>query len=87
MTLVEVIEEEADEDLRRLAGVGDERITDSVRQIVPARFWWLLVNLLTAILAYRRHQAIRRHHRAHGGAGRADADRRLHGRVTPAPRP
>src|SRR5262245_9112103 len=49
--VVEVIEEEAEEDLRRLAGVGDERITDSVRQIVPARFWWLFVNLLTAILA------------------------------------
>ena len=49
--VVEVIQEEADEDLRRLAGVGDERITDSVRQIVPARFWWLLVNLGTAILA------------------------------------
>jgi magnesium transporter len=49
--VVEVIEGEADEDLRRLAGIGDERITDSVRQIVPARFWWLFVNLLTAILA------------------------------------
>ena len=34
--VVEVIEEEADEDLRWLAGVGDERITDSVRQIAPA---------------------------------------------------
>jgi magnesium transporter len=49
--VVEVIEGEADEDLRRLAGVGDERITDSVRQIVPSRFWWLFVNLATAILA------------------------------------
>ena len=49
--VVEVIEEEADEDLRRLSGVGDERISDSVRQIVPARFWWLFVNLITAILA------------------------------------
>ena len=49
--VVEVIEEEADEDLRRLAGVGDERISDSVRQIVPGRFWWLFVNLATAILA------------------------------------
>src|SRR5204863_7363575 len=49
--VVDVIEGEADEDLRPLAGVGDERITDSVRQIVPARFWWLFVNLLTAILA------------------------------------
>ena len=33
--VVEVIEEEADEDLRRLAGVGDESITDSVREMVP----------------------------------------------------
>ena len=49
--VVEVIEDEADEDLRRLSGVGDERITDSVRKIVPARFWWLFVNLITAILA------------------------------------
>lgn len=49
--VVEVIEEEADEDLRRLSGLGDEGISDSVRQIVPGRFWWLFVNLLTAILA------------------------------------
>ncbi|MDX2201197.1 MAG: magnesium transporter [Hyphomicrobiaceae bacterium] len=49
--VVEVIEEEADEDLRRLSGVGDESISDSVRQIVPGRFWWLFVNLFTAILA------------------------------------
>jgi len=49
--MVAVIEEEADEDLRRLSGLGDERISDSVRQIVPARFSWLFVNLFTAILA------------------------------------
>jgi len=49
--VVEVIEQEADEDAKLLAGVGDERITDSVRQITPPRFSWLLVNLLTAILA------------------------------------
>ena len=30
--VVEVIEEEADEDLRRLGGVGDESVTDSVRR-------------------------------------------------------
>lgn len=49
--VVEVIEQEADEDIKRLAGVGDEHLTDSVRQIAPPRFWWLFVNLLTAILA------------------------------------
>jgi magnesium transporter len=47
----EVIEQEADEDAKLLAGVGDERLSDSVRQITPPRFSWLLVNLFTAILA------------------------------------
>jgi magnesium transporter len=49
--VVEVLEQEADEDIRALAGVGDEHLTDSVRKIVPGRFWWLLINLGTAILA------------------------------------
>jgi len=49
--VVEVIEQEADEDAKLLAGVGDEEVTDSVRQIMPPRFAWLFVNLLTAILA------------------------------------
>jgi len=49
--VVEVIEQEADEDAKLMAGVGDERLSDSVRQITPPRFSWLLVNLLTAILA------------------------------------
>ena len=49
--VVEVIEQEADEDAKLLAGVGDERLSDSVRQITPPRFSWLLVNLMTAILA------------------------------------
>ncbi len=49
--VVEVIEQEADEDAKLLAGVGDEQVTDSVRQIMPPRFAWLFVNLITAILA------------------------------------
>ncbi len=49
--VVEVIEQEADEDAKLLAGVGDEELSDSVRQIMPPRFAWLFVNLLTAILA------------------------------------
>lgn len=49
--VVEVIEQEADEDIKRLAGVGDEELRDSVRAIAPPRFNWLFVNLLTAILA------------------------------------
>ena len=49
--VVEVIQDEADEDVKRLAGVGDERLSDSVLHIAPPRFWWLFVNLGTAILA------------------------------------
>jgi magnesium transporter len=49
--VVEVIEEEADEDLRRLGGVGDESVTDSVLYTVRNRFVWLFINLGTALLA------------------------------------
>jgi len=49
--VVEVVQEEAGEDIFRLAGVGDEGITESFRTIVGSRFTWLFVNLLTAILA------------------------------------
>jgi magnesium transporter len=49
--VVEVIEHEVEEDAKLLAGVGDERLSDSVREIAPPRFSWLFVNLFTAILA------------------------------------
>ena len=46
-----VLKEEAEEDVLRLAGVGDEEITDSVLQKTKRRFNWLLLNLFTALLA------------------------------------
>lgn len=49
--IVDVIQEEADEDIRALAGVGDEEISDSVFGAVKSRVTWLGVNLLTAIFA------------------------------------
>jgi magnesium transporter len=49
--VVEVIEEETEEDLRLLAGVGNESLADSVLTTVRSRFWWLFINLGTAILA------------------------------------
>lgn len=49
--IVDVIQEEAEEDLLALAGVGDEEISDSVMTIARSRFTWLVVNLATAILA------------------------------------
>jgi magnesium transporter len=49
--IVDVIHEEAGEDIRRLAGVGDEEISDDVWSTLKSRLTWLFVNLLTAILA------------------------------------
>ena len=50
--VVDVIEEEADEDLKALGGVtSDEELSDNVWTIAKGRFNWLLVNLATAFLA------------------------------------
>jgi magnesium transporter len=48
----DVIEEEAEEDIKALGGVtSDEELSDSVWSIARGRFNWLLVNLATAFLA------------------------------------
>ena len=46
-----VLKEEAEEDALRLAGVGDEVITDGIITKTKRRFNWLLLNLFTAFLA------------------------------------
>ena len=46
-----VLKEEAEEDALRLAGVGDEEITDGILKKTQRRFNWLLLNLFTAFLA------------------------------------
>jgi len=46
-----VLKDEAEEDVLRLAGVGDEVITDGVLTKTKRRFNWLLLNLFTAFLA------------------------------------
>ena len=48
---MEALEEEAEEDIRRLGGVGDEELSDGVFEIARGRFVWLAVNLCTAILS------------------------------------
>ncbi len=49
---VEVMGEEAEEDLLRLGGVaGDESLADKVWRTTRRRFPWLAVNLVTSILA------------------------------------
>ena len=46
-----VLKEETEEDTLRLAGVGDEEITDGVITKTKRRFNWLLLNLFTAFIA------------------------------------
>ncbi len=50
--IVDVIEEEAEEDIKALGGVTrHEELSDSVWTIARGRFPWLLANLATALLA------------------------------------
>lgn len=48
--VVDVIHEEAGEDLLKLGGVSDSDISRPALSTVRARFWWLAVNLFTAFL-------------------------------------
>ena len=47
--IVDVIHEEADEDIKLLAGVGDEDISDTTFDTVRSRVPWLVINLFTAV--------------------------------------
>ena len=50
--IVDVIQQEADEDVKALGGVrASEELSDSVFGIARSRFLWLFVNLLTAFAA------------------------------------
>ncbi|MDB5539186.1 MAG: mgtE [Devosia sp.] len=49
--IVDVIHEEATEDIKLLGGVGDEELSDNVISTVRSRAPWLVVNLFTAMLA------------------------------------
>ncbi len=48
---MEVLGEEAEEDIKLLGGVGDESLTDSIIATTRQRFPWLGVNLITSIIA------------------------------------
>ena len=49
--VIDIVQQEAEEDIKRLGGVGDEEISDTVLTAMRSRFSWLLINLATAILA------------------------------------
>ncbi len=48
---MEVLEEEAEEDIQRLVGLGSSRLTDGILVTTRRRFPWLAVNLITSVLA------------------------------------
>lgn len=49
--IVDVMEEEAEEDILALAGVKEGDVNISIGEIARTRFGWLFVNLITAVLA------------------------------------
>ena len=49
--VVDVIQEEAEEDLLRMGGVGDEELSDTILATSRSRVPWLAVNLVTAFVA------------------------------------
>ncbi len=49
--VVDVIQQEAEEDLLRMGGVGDEELSDTVFATSRSRVPWLLVNLATAFVS------------------------------------
>ena len=49
--VIDVIDEEAEEDLMALAGVGEANLRSSLLETLQGRSSWLLINLVTAIVA------------------------------------
>nr|WP_272210706.1 magnesium transporter [Marinicella sp. W31]MDC2876612.1 magnesium transporter [Marinicella sp. W31] len=78
--VVDVIHEEADEDIKRLGGVGDEELSDNVMRAVRSRFGWLLINMATAFLSASVIGLFDEFYRSDARPGRADASRGFHGR-------
>ena len=79
--IVDVIEEEAEEDIKALGGVsGEEELSDSVWTIAKSRFPWLFANLVMCAGVGLGDQQFRGLDRQDGRARGADADRGQHGR-------
>ena len=78
--VVDVIDEEAEEDLLKMGGVGTDDMHANTVRTVRLRGVWLAVNLLTARDRLAGDRPVRGRDREDRGARRADADRRLDGR-------
>ncbi len=49
--IVDVIDTEAEEDLLKLSGIGEQSFYDAVISVTKARFTWLMFNLIAAFIA------------------------------------
>ena len=49
--IIDVIQEEAQEDILKMGGVGQDDLYSAILSTTGARFSWLFINLITAILA------------------------------------
>ena len=49
--VVDVLQQETEENMLRLAGVGHEELSGSIRDTAKSRIGWLVINLITAVLA------------------------------------
>lgn len=49
--VVHIIDEEAEDDIRKLGGAGDTGVFSDIKDIARSRVGWLTVNLLTAFIA------------------------------------
>ena len=74
--IVHIIQEEAGEDVLLLSGAGEGDINEPIFDTYKARVRWLAANLLTALVASTVIRFFEDSIERHGGAGRADADRR-----------
>jgi CBS domain-containing protein len=86
--IVHIIQEEASEDILKLSGAGEGDINEPIVETYKARVRWLLVNLLTALLAASiirafegtiEQMAVARRLDAHGGWGRRQCRDANHG--------
>ena len=79
--VIDVIKDEATEDVYRLAGVSsDDGVLTPPLESLRQRLPWLLVNLVTAFLAASVVELFEGHDQRRDRAGRVHAGRRRHGR-------
>ena len=85
--VVHVIDEEAEDDLMKLGGLGETDLYSAFWDTARSRFTWLVVNLRHGDPGLDGHRPVRGHDRAAGGAGPSSCPSSPPWGATPGPRP